>query len=808
MKRHHFIVLTLVFCVLGLCLPDAVRAVTVTAPGTGSVQQPVTVTVNSQYNATGMCPIQVNFGDGSPWVDAGTCMTFDCTLTATHTYTAPGTYIITARSNGCFEPPLPPDPATATITIEAAAAAVTVRTTPDALAVSRNAVTSRQVLYQASSIPPATATLLSGQGIFYAGNTAVGTVDIPLRLPLVSGLGQVSETLVIPVAVQKRAEALGRSQITYTRTFTNGSLTAVPFIPITVTTQAGAGFALTGMRLFFDNHRAEVTLGRHRPLPPLFAEISFAGSGLLEGYWEIDGKRLAPVTRHLDAGGAVTLAAPDYPVFPTHNPGTHRIRLVVTRPDTPMDEPVAVYFVTPDDAGAAGALTLIAPKDGSGIERDGTVFRWEGGRGAHAYRITFEEPSGEEPVFNAYTKDSVYTLPAAALAHHFRPAHTYLWSVTALDEGGAALGQSAPFTFHYDGPAEHRPGYLLIILKNDDAARDAVNGLALKYGLLLSEQMVLASIDRRVLVCETTQPLSGVINALKGVPVIEDVQPDYLFKTLADPLKAMQEALTPLDLSAVHTVVTGKGVKVAVIDTGVDAAHEDLKTRIIASENLVPGQSEKAEIHGTGVAGIIAASVNGFGIEGVAPGVTVIALRACRQLSDDRPEGECYSSSIARALDRAIAAGADIVNMSFGAVVHDRLIAALLEKGAERGMAFVAPAGNDRAMGTLGFPAGHPAVLAVSGTDGRGNPYPCAALCGKADVSAPAVNVFTATPGNSHNFMTGTSLSSAIVSGILALAAERGTSIRIKDLPSYEGSIQRWQATLLELPVCDGDGGL
>ena len=151
-----------------------------------------------------------------------------------------------------------------------------------------------------------------------------------------------------------------------------------------------------------------------------------------------------------------------------------------------------------------------------------------------------------------------------------------------------------------------------------------------------------------------------------------------------------------------------------------------------------------------------------IGIEGVAPDADIIALRACRQVSKDKPEGECYTDSLAKALDKAIDQKAHIVNMSFGNVHYDGLLAKLIDRGAEQGILFVAPAGNFKNEQELRFPASHHAVISVGGFDEKFNPYPNPSITKKTSVCAPAVNVLTTVPNNKHNFMTGTSISSAL----------------------------------------------
>lgn len=80
-----------------------------------------------------------------------------------------------------------------------------------------------------------------------------------------------------------------------------------------------------------------------------------------------------------------------------------------------------------------------------------------------------------------------------------------------------------------------------------------------------------------------------------------------------------------------HRFLTGRGVRVAVADTGVDFRHRDLEERVVIHLNFIPRERYRAEVHGTAVAGIIASSENGFGIVGLAPEAEILALRACRE---------------------------------------------------------------------------------------------------------------------------------------------------------------------------------
>ena len=324
------------------------------------------------------------------------------------------------------------------------------------------------------------------------------------------------------------------------------------------------------------------------------------------------------------------------------------------------------------------------------------------------------------------------------------------------------------------------------------------------YALTSIESYSLRALDSRMVLFGTLeQDIPGLVEKLRKNKNILLVQPNYLFRTMADPLCKNQYANTVLNIDKLHKVSMGRGVKVAVIDTGVDADHDDLKARVSLKKNFVRGESYAPEIHGTAIAGLIAASVNNGGIEGVAPEASIIALRACRQVSAENPEGECSTDSLARALDEAIEQRVHIANMSFGTPHYDSLLARFIDNGKEKGILFVAPASNVKNDRRLRFPASHPAVIAVGGLDEQMNPYPNGDIAKASYACAPALNILTTIPGNKHNFMNGTSLSSAYISGILALAVEKDKSISKKTLPLYQGNICKWEEELLKIKICE-----
>lgn len=242
---------------------------------------------------------------------------------------------------------------------------------------------------------------------------------------------------------------------------------------------------------------------------------------------------------------------------------------------------------------------------------------------------------------------------------------------------------------------------------------------------------------------------------------------------------------------------SGKGVRVGVIDSGIDRNHPDLQ--VTSGLNTVPGEDDTAFddngcYHGTHVAGIIASKGRQpNGLMGIAPNAEIVSYRVCpKNLRDSS------SFSVAAAIDAAANDECDLINISMSSPNADSMIEYAIEDAADRGVLTIAAAGN-AGVNLVHFPARLPLVVGISAI-GRKGTFPknsAEALdvtnilgSDKADffarfsnsgqdinATAPGVAVISTVPGG-YSVMSGTSMSSPMISGIVAKLLSSNPSVQ------------------------------
>ncbi|WP_270584720.1 S8 family peptidase [Bacillus smithii] len=212
--------------------------------------------------------------------------------------------------------------------------------------------------------------------------------------------------------------------------------------------------------------------------------------------------------------------------------------------------------------------------------------------------------------------------------------------------------------------------------------------------------------------------------------------------------------------------VTGKGVKIAVIDTGI-APHSDLNIAGGVSTVDYTSSYKDDNGHGTHVAGIIGAKRNGIGIAGVAPDAQIYAVKALDK------NGNGNLQDIAEALDWAIANKMDIINMSFGTSTDSKILHDLVDKAYKSGILLVAAGGNNgNSSGTgdtVEYPAKYNSVVAVSSLNSNKNRSVFSATGPEIEVSAPGENIVSTYLNGEYAVGSGTSMAAPHVAGMLAL---------------------------------------
>lgn len=274
------------------------------------------------------------------------------------------------------------------------------------------------------------------------------------------------------------------------------------------------------------------------------------------------------------------------------------------------------------------------------------------------------------------------------------------------------------------------------------------------------------------------QDMATVLKRLSQDPRVESAQALNTFRTLShdDRYYPLQSNVKALHLDRLHRMATGRGIKVAVIDTDIDAKHPDLIGQVADQQDFTGQPLGAPEAHGTEVGGLIAALAdNQVGIVGVAPDVHLTSLRACWQAPSPSTEAFCNSFTLAKAIQYALMHGVRIINMSLTGP-PDALLERLIKQTQKRGMLVVAALDIDAP--ERSFPASLPDVIGVACCDARASPV---STTSSSSLSSPSINashtwihvpatrVLTTLPNASWGFVTGSSFACAQFTGLAAL---------------------------------------
>ncbi|PIR82419.1 peptidase S8 [Candidatus Kaiserbacteria bacterium CG10_big_fil_rev_8_21_14_0_10_59_10] len=270
---------------------------------------------------------------------------------------------------------------------------------------------------------------------------------------------------------------------------------------------------------------------------------------------------------------------------------------------------------------------------------------------------------------------------------------------------------------------------------------------------------------------------SAAIRALERNPLVSVVEIDGEFTAIGHSVELDNTwGVAHVGAGSVHhDSVVGTGIKVAIIDTGIDYTHSDLGANYAGGHDFVNGDNDPMDDngHGTHVAGTAAALLNGAGVVGAAPEARLYGLKVLNA------SGSGSFSDVIAALQWAVDNGVSVTNNSYGSSRDPgTLVQAAFDNSAAAGVLHIAAAGNEGNCpgnrNTVGYPARYASVVAVAATD-KNDKRPCFSSTGPdVELSAPGVSITSTYLGGSYATGSGTSMASPHVAGVAALVMAAG----------------------------------
>jgi LPXTG-site transpeptidase (sortase) family protein len=283
--------------------------------------------------------------------------------------------------------------------------------------------------------------------------------------------------------------------------------------------------------------------------------------------------------------------------------------------------------------------------------------------------------------------------------------------------------------------------------------------------------------------------VSKALSSLSDCPGVSFAEPDYIV-TVADTIPhdpgwVHQYGLVAIRAPQGWDLNTGStGVTIAVVDTGVDLSHLDLVGKLVPGYNILnnaaPPMDDSSDSHGTHVAGIAAAMTNNdIGVAGVSWGARIMPVKVIGA------SGSGSIDNVALGVIWAADNGANVINLSLGCgqgscPTPPLTLAAAVNYAFDKGVTLVAAVGNGGS-NFVYYPARFPHVIAVAATNTSNKHSPYSSTGAEVDVSAPGDTIYSTIGNDAYGYLTGTSMSTAFVSGLAAI---------LRGLPEYSSPDQ------------------
>lgn len=243
-----------------------------------------------------------------------------------------------------------------------------------------------------------------------------------------------------------------------------------------------------------------------------------------------------------------------------------------------------------------------------------------------------------------------------------------------------------------------------------------------------------------------------------------------------DPSYTKSWALPKTQATTAWDTTNGNGVVIAILDTGVNSSHPDLASNIVPGWNIYDNNANTSDVHGhgTGVAGTAAmVGNNGTGSTGVAWGAKIMPVRI------SAPDGYAYWSTVAQGVYWAADNGAKVVNISYNGVSGSSTVQSAAQYLRNKGGVVVVAAGNSGGLESI---AANDALLTVSATDSNDARASFSSYGDYVDLAAPGVSIYSTTSAGSYANWSGTSFSSPVTAGVVALMMSANSKLGSADI--------------------------
>jgi len=320
-----------------------------------------------------------------------------------------------------------------------------------------------------------------------------------------------------------------------------------------------------------------------------------------------------------------------------------------------------------------------------------------------------------------------------------------------------------------------------IILKASPHLRqDQIDAALKKYHLERKDSELLSKVGYIKAKLQDGHSLNDIIPVLRNNPEFSVSEPNYLLESMSSETQSYQWHITETQFDQAWPLLNNQTeIKIAIIDSGVNAQHPDLKNKVLAGYDFYNADSDASDDHGHGtfVAGIIAASENVMGVKGLYGQARIIPVKVL----GDAGQGtyEDTASGIVWAVDHH----AQVINLSIGSYAFSHLLRDAVNYALEKGCVVVASAGNEGVAKEM-YPAAYPDVIAVSALGQDGHIWPKSNKGRYIDFCAPGEQILSTGLNDSYVLSDGTSASAAVVSSLAAMLISEfrnGSNIFIRE---------------------------